>query len=265
MHSNLWKFCSMLKQQNIKITLLSTGLLLNHHAQQIIENVDEVIVSLDGSIEVHNEIRNIPHAYEKLAEGVLALKKLQPSFSIKGRSVLQKKNFRDFNGILQAAKKIGLDQISFLGADVSTDAFNRTQPWDEKKVSSVALDEEEITEFNNILHLSFIDFKNDYDSKFIAESPAKMLTIAQHYSGLLGITEFPTKKCNAPWVSAVVEADGEVRPCFFHPSYGNANGQDLISVVNSESAIVFRKQLDVTKNPICQKCVCSLYISPFKR
>jgi hypothetical protein len=28
-------------------------------------------------------------------------------------------------------------------------------------------------------------------------------------------------RCNAPWVSAVVETDGAVRPCFFQQAIGN--------------------------------------------
>jgi MoaA/NifB/PqqE/SkfB family radical SAM enzyme len=244
--------------------LLSTGLLLKQNAQQIIDHIDEVIVSLDGSAEVHNEIRNVPNAYQKLMVGVQTLKELQPDFPVKGRSVLQKKNFRDFYGIINSAKEIGLDQISFLGADVSTEAFNRAQQWDATKVSSIALGDEEVAEFQTLLHKSFIDFKSDYDSKFIAESHTKMLTIAQHYGGLLGKVEFPNKRCNAPWVSAVIEADGDVRPCFFYPSYGNLNQHDFPTLLNSEPAIAFRKQLDIAKNPICQRCVCSLYVSPLK-
>ncbi|MEO5998836.1 MAG: SPASM domain-containing protein [Chitinophagaceae bacterium] len=33
---------------------------------------------------------------------------------------------------------------------------------------------------------------------------------------------FPFKKCNAPWVSTVIEADGTVTPCFFHEAIRNA-------------------------------------------
>ena len=264
MHSNLWKFCSLLHQHNIRITLLSTGLLLKHHASEILKHIDEVIVSLDGGKDIHNQIRNIPSAYEKLEEGVKILKKMKPNFRVKGRTVLQRQNFRDFQNIVQSAKTLGLDQISFLGADVSTEAFNRAEPWNDKRVSEVALTKEEVVEFRMILAKSFIDFKRDYETRFIAESPIKMMTIAQHYAGLLGLEEYPKKKCNAPWVSAVVESDGEVKPCFFHASYGNIFQQDFLSLINSTSAIDFRKKLNVKKNPVCQKCVCSLYLSPIK-
>src|SRR5579872_5865812 len=66
MHSNLWKFCEQLNSIGVKISLLSTGLTLKAHASDIVAYCDDVIVSLDGSKEVHNRIRNIPNAYEKL-------------------------------------------------------------------------------------------------------------------------------------------------------------------------------------------------------
>src|SRR5882724_13571896 len=69
MHSNLWKFCEQLKSIGVKISLLSTGLTLKANASEIVAHCDDVIVSLDGSKEAHNRIRNIPNAFEKLAEG----------------------------------------------------------------------------------------------------------------------------------------------------------------------------------------------------
>jgi radical SAM protein with 4Fe4S-binding SPASM domain len=64
--------------------------------------------------------------------------------------------------------------------------------------------------------------------------------------------------CNAPWVTAVIETDGTVRPCFFHPPIGNLHEQSLDSIVNGKVARDFRGGLDIPSNPICNRCVCSL-------
>lgn len=258
MHSNLWKFCDVLHSIGTKISLLSTGLTLSHHAKNVVAHCDDVIVSLDGSEEIHNRIRNIPGAFEKLKEGVMAVKAIDSTFRITGRTVLQKQNFRDFPNIVEAAKRIGLDEISFLAADVSSEAFNRPNPWEEGKVSEIALNKNEIQEFDSILKKSFSDYKKDYDSKYIAESQRKMMEMSQHYRALAGLADFPVKRCNAPWVSAVVESDGNVLPCFFHKRYGSIKDASFLDLINSQKAIDFRKNLDVTKDPICKKCVCSL-------
>jgi MoaA/NifB/PqqE/SkfB family radical SAM enzyme len=47
---------------------------LKKYASEIIAKTDEVIVSLDGSKEIHDKIRNIPNAFDKLKEGVQELK-----------------------------------------------------------------------------------------------------------------------------------------------------------------------------------------------
>src|SRR5688572_25446266 len=112
MHSNLWKLCELLKNSNIKITLLSTGLLLKKNARNIIDNIDQVIVSLDGSEEVHDRIRKIPRAFAQLSEGIRELRKLKADFPISGRCVLQRYNFFDFINIVKAARGLGLDRIS---------------------------------------------------------------------------------------------------------------------------------------------------------
>ena len=92
MHPNFFRFCGIIKTRKIKITLLSTGLLLKKYASEILANVDEVIVSLDGSRDIHDKIRNIPNAFEKLKEGVQELKELNPEFRVTARSVIQKEN-----------------------------------------------------------------------------------------------------------------------------------------------------------------------------
>jgi radical SAM protein with 4Fe4S-binding SPASM domain len=63
-------------------------------------------------------------------------------------------------------------------------------------------------------------------------------------------------------VSAVIEADGAVRPCFFHRPIGNIHDGSLENVVNGSSAVSFRQSLDVANDSICRRCVCSLHYEP---
>jgi MoaA/NifB/PqqE/SkfB family radical SAM enzyme len=260
MHSNLWDLISLLRKNKISITLLSTGLLLEKYSNEITSNCAEVIVSLDGDRETHNQIRNIPNAFEKLATGVQSLKKINPRFKVTGRCVIQKKNYFAFDNIVKSAKEIGLDRISFLAADVSTVAFNRDEPWSEGHVSEVALNKKEALHFENLIEQSIVSRKGDYEKRFIAENPVKMNRIVQYFKALNGLGDYAAPNCNAPWVSAVIESDGSVLPCFFHKSYGNIFNTTLDEVINSQEAIRFRKELNVETNPVCKKCVCSLKI-----
>jgi MoaA/NifB/PqqE/SkfB family radical SAM enzyme len=93
------------------------------------------------------------------------------------------------------------------------------------------------------------------------ESPQQLYLMAQYFNACIGKEKFPKNVCNAPWVSTVIEADGTVRPCFFHRSFGNIYDNNLIDIINSNSAVAFRKHLDIGSDPICQKCVCTLYLN----
>jgi len=262
MHSNLWSLCERLKGLGARITLLSTGLLLERHARQICALCDEVIISLDGSREIHNRIRNIPRAYESLEEGVRALKAIKPAFPVKGRSVIQRQNYRDLLNIVEAARAIGLDQISFLAVDVSSSAFNRPEPWADARVSGIALNEEEVQRFGILIDRLVEVHAADIRSGFIAESANKLRRLPAYFSAVRGLGGFPQNRCNAPWVSAVVEADGTVRPCFFHRALGNIHREKLDAILNSNEAVSFRKSLDVQVDPICKRCVCTLHLNP---
>lgn len=265
MHPNFFRLCEIVKSQKVKIVLLSTGLLLKKYASEIITIVDEVIVSLDGSKEIHDKIRNIPNAFDKLKEGVQQLKRLKRNFRVTGRSVIQKSNYEDFPNIIDAAKGIGLDQISFLTADVTTDAFNRADLWGEEKIGEIKLSIDDLKKFNEIIESLIKSYSKDFQTKFIAESPDKIRRFYHYYAAYHGKSEFPKINCNAPWVSTVIEADGTVRPCFFHNQIGNIHENTLPEILNSEESISFRKNLDMDTNPICRKCVCYLDLSPIVR
>ncbi len=258
MHSNLWNFCLALRERNMRVVILSTGLLLEKYASDVVKYLNEVIVSLDGSGPVHDRIRNIPEGFEKLSRGVRSIKAIDPSFRMKARCVIQRENYFDFVDTVRTAKSIGLDAISFLAADVSTAAFNRATGWDGERVSEIALSANEAVALENLLQESFFLLAEEYDSGFIVENRDKIMRIAAYYHALNGNGPFPRPVCNAPWVSAVIESDGRVMPCFFQKPYGNIYDNDFLSIINSPKAIAFRRSLDVEKDAVCRKCVCSL-------
>ena len=262
MHSNLWSLCSLLTDRGVKVTLLSTGLLLSDHVREIARFCDEVIVSLDGGRATHDAIRRVPDAYDRLLAGVRALVAQAPGLPITARSVIQRLNYRELPAIAAAAREIGVDRLSFLPADVSSEAFNRPQPWTEERGAEVALSLDEARDLEQRIEAFLETNAADFRSGWIAESPKKMRAIARYYLALHGAADFQSPICNAPWVSSVVEADGTVRPCFFHRPLGHLDEQPLADILNSKRAIDFRRQLDVGTDPVCARCVCSLYLSP---
>jgi len=262
LNPNFFRLCEILHQQNIKISLLSTGLSLKKNVEQILTWIDNIIVSLDGNEEVHDRIRNIPHAFQKLKEGVQLIKSIDPKFRITARTVIHKLNFRIWDSIIDSAKEMGLDQISFLPADVSSHAFNREVLWSENRQHEILVEQNELPELSVVINGILENYEEDFESRFIAESPGKFRKIYSYYAAFYNLNPFPYKKCNAPWVSTVIEADGTVRPCFFHEPIGNIRDNSLEEILNSKESIRFRKDLDMDSNNTCVKCVCYLNLPP---
>jgi Fe-coproporphyrin III synthase len=259
-NSRLPILAGMLRDEGIRVTLLTAGLLLDAQAEAIAATVDDVIVSLDGPPALHNRIRRVPKAFERLTAGVRELRHLRPDLPIRARCTVQKLNHCSLCDTAVSAREIGLNSISFLAADVSSSAFNRPSTSLAEHHEQIALNAVEVEELEQEIQRLIQGHAGDLTSGFIAESPVKLGRIVQHFRACLGQLEPVAPRCNAPWVSAVIEAGGDVRPCFFHRPLGNTRDGSLHEILNSPQALQFRRNLDIASDPICQRCVCSLFV-----
>jgi MoaA/NifB/PqqE/SkfB family radical SAM enzyme len=244
-------------EQDIALHLLTSGILLERFADRVARRFSRVCVSLDAATDaLYERIRGV-NALGTVARGVARLRREAPDVPVTGRATLHRANFRELPCLIDHAKAIGLDAISFLPADVSSRAFGRDSAPD---AATLALDPDEITEFAAIVERTVVAYAPDFASGFVAESPDKLRRLPQYYAALRGEVPFPAVSCTAPWVSVVVEANGGVRPCFFHDAIGNIRDTPLVRIVG-ENLRQFRDRLDVGANPVCARCVCSLNTS----
>jgi len=260
MNRQWFSLARMFRNKQIRVTMLTAGLLLAQEASCVAENIDDVIVSLDGPPAVHNIIRRVPKAFEQMAAGVRALREHRPAMVVRGRCTVQKANHSLLRATVLAAQQIQLNSISFLAADTTSTAFNRTAGWGPERQSIVALNLLEVEELHREIEQLIAEHQRDLESGFVVEGPDKLRRIVSHFRAYLGQTIHVAPRCNAPWVSAVIEANGDIRPCFFHPVIGNIHDGPLNSILNTPTALRFRNDLDVETNAICRQCVCSLYI-----
>lgn len=250
--------CGFFRDLDLHVTLLTTGLLLQKKADTVARGFDDIIVSIDGPPGVHDQIRRVSGAFAAIQKGVLEVRSRRPGIPISCRTTVQKLNHTHLRATVSAAKSLGLDSISFLAADISSAAFNREERWASERQNEIALSRAELMALEEEIELLIQMHQQDIDSGFIAESDAKLRGIVSRFREHIEGTPPKAPICNAPWVSAVIDEDGSVRPCFFHPPIGNANQLTLEEAINSEAALTFRSRLDVASNPTCQRCVCSL-------
>jgi len=254
MHSDLFRLAALLRDRGMKITLLTTGLLLARDASRIVKSMGEVIVSLDGPEEIHDEIRRVPGAFARLAAGVRAIHQLNPELPVRARCTVQSRNGEHLRATVAAARSMGLRSISFLAADLDSTAFDRPLVWPESRKATIA---PELAGLEREMERLIDEFPVD---GFVLESPAKLRRIVSHFRAFYGLEAHVAPRCNAPWVSAVWEANGDVRPCFFHPPIGNTADGTLAQILDGPAATAFRAGLNVAENAVCRRCVCSLYL-----
>jgi MoaA/NifB/PqqE/SkfB family radical SAM enzyme len=245
---------ALFRRQGMTLHLLTSGVLLERFADSVARSFSRVTISLDASSEVlYERIRGIA-ALATVERGVARLRALAPTLPITARATLHRENYRELSPLVDRAKSLGLDGISFLAADVSSLAFGRAQTPD---AARLILGRDEIAEFDTCIERVIAAHRGDFESGFIAESPDKLRRLPRYYAALAGDGEFPAVTCNAPWVSVVIEADGRVRPCFFHDAIGNVRETPIATIV-ARNLRAFRGTLTVGTNPVCRRCVCSL-------
>jgi hypothetical protein len=152
---------------------------------------------------------------------------------------------------------MGFDEISFLAADVSSTAFNRAEPWPASRAEEVAPSKDDLAALEAAIRHALDARRELFDNGFVAGGRASLDRIAQYYRALAGHDDLPAVHCNAPWISAVLEPGGTLRPCFFQPEYGST-AAGLEEALNGQAAVAFRHSLDVSSNDTCRRCVCSL-------
>jgi MoaA/NifB/PqqE/SkfB family radical SAM enzyme len=258
LHTRFEELCGFLKEQNLRITLLTTGLLLQKRAAEVASWVDEVIISLDGPEAIHDEIRRVKRGFQLICSGILAVRHHRAEMPIHARSTVQRRNFHCMRETVAVAKELQFNSISFLAADVSSHAFNRELVWPGERQTEIALASAEIAILENEIESLIDQYQSEIAERYIVESPEKLRRITRRFREHLSEVPPEAPICNAPWVSAVVEVDGSVRPCFFHRKIGSIEETTLEEAINSPEALHFRQTLDMPRNPTCQRCVCSL-------
>ena len=262
MNPELPEVARRLRREGIKLTLLSTGLLLNKYAREVAESFDDVIVSLDGPPAIHDQIRRVKAAFELLQSGIGALRKVRRDIRITARSTVQKANHHCLWETAGAAQWLQLDGISFLAVDLTSTAFHRARVWPVSRQEQIGISRSELPRLEDQVEMLIREAEREFGFGFVIESAEKLRRIVGHFRAHLGLQPPESPVCNAPWVSAVIEADGTVRPCFFHPAIGNLQDTTLEALINGPRARSFRARLDISRNEVCRNCVCSLNYRP---
>jgi MoaA/NifB/PqqE/SkfB family radical SAM enzyme len=245
----------LLVDNGMRLWLLTSGLSLVKHARSVTSLFDAITVSLDGTdAATYAAIRGLD-AFDNVCAGIEACADLGVPAGV--RVTLQRSNYRQLPRFIDLARRLRARQVSFLAVDVANPhAFGRNDDF----TNNLALGREDLGELEQILSELERDHAADFRSGFIAESPQKLRKIHQYFAAVCATAPYPAVRCNAPEVSAVIDAKGRVSPCFFIGGPADARWHaDLGEALNADSMVDLREDIRVGNRPECKTCVCSLW------
>jgi MoaA/NifB/PqqE/SkfB family radical SAM enzyme len=259
---DLPQICNIFGDLGVKQTLLTNGLLLEKRLPEVQKYLSEIIVSIDGPDEkTHNAIRGVK-SFEQIVKGVRRVVDSSDRQPVSIRTVLQKRNFSKVTEMVDFAKSLRVDRISFLSADVRSNSFGRDTRGTVAPDGSIVLTEAETNEFRSVVNRMVSEYGDEFEVGYISESPAKMYHIVQYYEAIIGKAPFPRNFCNAPMISAVITSTGEILPCFFLPSFGNVRHGSIENLINNSTIRSTRRDVRRYTLERCHTCVCTLHVQP---
>jgi len=257
MHENLWRICTMFRELGIRITVMSSGLLLEEHAENLVAHCDEIVVPIEGDAAIHNRIREVPRAHERMCEGVRALRKIDPDQVITAQAVIQRMNFAYLLDMIRCAEDLNLDGIRLKAVDVDSSAFNRMDRWSDARKEDMRLRAVDVIILGKMIDQIRDELPEHLETGFITGGTKSLDSLLESFESLADTTAPVERKCTVPWNALTIEATGLVKPCPFHESVGNIRKTPLSEILNSETALAFRQDLDVASDPVCRGCSSS--------
>ena len=275
MYKNWTDAVKYIKSKGMRCNMVTNGTLMSVYAERIIESgIDEIILSLDGIEDVHDDTRNAVGTFEKLTQGVRDVANLRnerglttPHLNI--NTTLYETNYRDLNALVDIAEEIGADNINFHHLlfinqqmydqhnQIFTENFNQITPdW-------AGFVWKELPDMDpEVLNQSIASIENRQSRVNISVYPNfTPEEIKQYYSGFEFESTSYKNRCMSLWMTAYVMPDGAVRP--YHTmnfSPGNIRDNGFMSIWNND---IYRNYRRLVKNrkrfPVCAKGCTELY------
>lgn len=255
------QIAELLRRQDLKLWLLTSGLSLAKHARRAAALFAAITVSLDGTDRAtYQTIRGLD-AFDKVCEGIRAAAASGVPVSV--RVTVQRANYRQLPRFVALVRELGAQQVSFLAVDVANPhAFARRDGCD----VDLALQPQDLPVLAQILQNLERDHADDFRSGLIAESPRKLRRMHQYFAAVCGAAPYPPVHCNVYEYSAVVGASGRIQPCFFIPGPAPTRWPDsLEGALNDEPMTALRERIRAGTRAECARCVCSLWRDPDRR
>lgn len=267
LHPGAVELIGHIKSRGMHCLVISNGYLALDLADRLVAaGLDELNVSLDGSRELHDEIRGMPGLFDRIMTGlqkVAAAKerlgKKRPLVNL--QCTVTKYNYRHLEQMVAVARDARADSLTFHNLIfLDPVILERQRQHDERLGASSAdwrgfafepgIDPDLLWEKMRQIRSMPHDFGIDLYPNFNKEE------LREYYRNPAFAPRGTTGSCVSPWIVAYVFPDGEVRPCLNSTyTFGNIAAARFPEIWNSGAAVRFRRELKTAcAFPVCARC-----------
>jgi MoaA/NifB/PqqE/SkfB family radical SAM enzyme len=265
-----FKIAEYIKSKKLRVCVITNGTLLKNFTEEILNAVDELLISLDGIGDVHNKIRGEKNCFEKIFEGIELLNRLKKERNLKKpylniACTISDMNYLNLEELVEFFKNEKIKIENFV--------FQHLMWTDEKNSNLVEkIFKEELNTsskfWRNYLYsakkIDIEKFKKEIEKlknrkeNIIFHPYLRNEEIELFYRDASYIPERYKKTCLAPYLEVTVLPDCSLWLC---PGYkiGNIKEEKFNILFNNEHSQTLRRRIIHTGLfPICKSC-CYLY------
>jgi len=257
----------MTRQMGLDCCVTSNGVFLEKHAEAIVDNgVVSIMVSLDASADIHDELRGAKGTFKSAVEGIRKVDEIKRAKGVHAPRVkivpcITNKNYRDLPKLL--------DELRDLDIGIESVTVSHLWFWP-KEIVDIHKNNDELKDFK--VYVQNTEALAGIDTEALAETinsikkkrypfPVNIFPdlstelIEAYYTDPAKIIK---ERCIVPWREVMILPWGEVIPCLDY-SYGSLREAEFKDIWNSSKAKHFRALLKKHKSfPSCRRC-CGLF------
>ena len=254
LHSNIVEVVKMINLAKINIMFNTNGILLKEKIDKIAPYVGHIVISMDSSNrEGYLKIRGVDKFY-KIIEAIKYVREKYPKIIITLRITVMKYNLNDIFNIARLAESLGC-RVGINPVDTFSDNFLRSN-LDEIDVKNLIPNNKEINEFLNLLDkdkLMNVDRPND-----ATWTRDKFKKLTDYFKDINEgkLFENGTCACTIPYTGIILEANGDLKRCFY--SKPIVNIKEIRDIKELEKICKLKSIKDdiaaIEKSGICHGC-----------
>lgn len=264
------KVVSSIKRAGMRCNMITNGTLLEKNAVSIVNcGIDEIIFSLDGPRDIHDEIRNAVGTFDRAYKGLKLVRDLKEETAsrkpvINISSTIFEANYKHLDEIITVAEELQASTITFHHLifldremynqhnDLFSNHFGlRCEDWGgfvRESLPDIDVDYliQKITELNSKRRNIDVSFYPNFTHE----------EIKKYYTEFVFNSSSYRKRCLSPWMVSYIFPDGSVRPCQSQNfSAGNVKEDSFRTIWNNKAYKRYRKITKETLTyPACSRC-----------